>query len=95
MWKKLFDKKKMELKKMKFSFQAIKEMLNMKDKKFDKKIAAFLEQCSLVDYIEVSLKFANVYNNFEEFINQIQGKGFQRDRFYNFKCMSFKNSVFY
>ena len=76
MWKKLFDKKQMELKKMKFSFQAIKEMLNMKDKKFDKKIAAFLEQCSLVDYIEVSLKFANVYNNFEEFINQIQGIGF-------------------
>ena len=74
MWKTLFDKDKEELKQMQFSKQSIKKFVQMKKIVFDKKIKAFLQRCSINDYVQLSIRFSNVYTTFENFIKQIQGK---------------------
>ena len=74
MWKLLFEKDKEELKQMKFSKQSIKKIVQMKKIVFDKKIAAFLQRCSLTNHVQLSIRFSNVYTTFEDFIKRIQGK---------------------
>ena len=74
MWKILFDKEREEMKQMHFSKQSIKKFLQMRNIIFDKKIAAFLQHCSLSDYVQLSIRFSKVYTTFENFIKRIQGK---------------------
>ena len=76
-WELLFEKNKRELKEMNFSKQAVKEISQMKTIKFDENIAIFLERCSVEDHMQLSISFANVYENFDGFIKQIEGKGFK------------------
>ena len=84
MWKSLFDKDKEELKQMLFSKQAIKKIVQMKKIVFDKKITAFLQQCLLTNYVQLSIRFSNVYNTFEDFIKRIQGKRINKNKFISF-----------
>lgn len=72
MWEEIFKKSIPELKKMKFSKESIKFLMDMRTKKFDKKIVSFLQRCSVTDYIQLSIGFSNVYVTFDGFVKQIQ-----------------------
>ena len=73
MWKTLLDKRKDEWKKMKFSLQTIKKLMEMKKMIFDKQFTNFLERCSVSDHFKIAATFLMVYESFEQFIKQVQG----------------------
>ena len=73
MWKTLLEKKKDDWRKMNFSLQSIKKLIEMKKMIFDKQFPNFLELCSVADHFKVSAIFLMVYESFEQFIKQVQG----------------------
>ena len=74
MWQTLLDKNKDELREMKFSKRAIRKFALLRRIKFDKKIVIFLQKCEIIDYIQLSIRFSNVYTTFENFKDRIEGK---------------------
>ena len=75
LWKTLLDKTKDEWKKMKFSLQTIKKLMEMKKmiQKIDKQLTNFLERCSVSDHFKIASTLLMVYESYYEFRKKIQG----------------------
>ena len=58
---------------MNFSKQVVKQISQMKTITFDDNIAIFLDRCSVNNHIQISISFAKVYGDFDNFIKQIEG----------------------
>ena len=74
MWKNLFGMTKKEWQQMKFSTESMKKFKEMKKLTFDKEIVLFLERCLVDNHRELAVSFEEVYETFEKFFSQIQGK---------------------
>ena len=73
MWMILFAKRKEQLKQMNFSRKVKIIFEEMKKMNFDKNIVNFLERCSFDNYIQLSIRFSNVYGTLKDFLEAIQG----------------------